>query len=82
MLCISKTVISILGIICTMIGGILLATQIPTDVILRKSEEGEGMVLDDRPETMCKYKKKVFLYRLGLAFLVIGSILQCISSLG
>lgn len=61
------------GLICATIGGVLLATQIPSDAVMYRDRETGDMTLDSSPEAMARYEKKVLLYRLGLGLLVVGA---------
>lgn len=67
---------SIAGVAIATIGGILLATQIPSDAVMYRDRETGQMTLDSGDDAMKSYERKVRLYRLGLLLLVIGGVVQ------
>lgn len=67
---------SIAGVTVATIGGVLLATQIPSDAVMYRDRETGQMTLDSSDDAMKSYEMKVWLYRLGLLLLVVGGVIQ------
>ena len=68
------------GIVIATIGGCLLATQIPSDAVMYPDRSKSDMTLDGSSSAMKKYKRKTWLYRLGLLLLVVGGAIQAHAS--
>lgn len=67
---------SIIGVAIATAGGVLLATQIPSDAVMYRDRETGHMTLDSGNEAMKNYERKVWLYRIGLLLLAIGGAVQ------
>lgn len=61
------------GLVCATVGGVLLATPIPSDAVMSRDRKTGDITLDSSREAMKRYENKVWLYRIGLGLLVIGA---------
>lgn len=73
--------LGIFGLILATIGGLLLATQMPSDAIMYRNPETGEMTLDSTEPAMKRYQRKTWWYRIGIFLLLLGACLQFLASM-